>query len=797
MGVIKQAAFLSILLSAVIASPAQQVSSVPYVPSTPSYLNPAIDTAKWNAATEQANALIKRMNLTEKSIIVTGNLGVGCIGNVRPIERIGFTGMCLLDGPTAVHTGDLASVFPAGITTAASWDKDFFYQRGFALGTEFRGKGANVFLGPVAGPLGRTPLGGRNWEGFSPDPYLTGIAMDLTIRGNQDAGVQVSAKHYVGNEQETQRSNTVIDGTPVQGISSNIDDRTMHELYVWPFAHAVRAGAASVMCSYNRLNFTYACENPRALNEILKKELGFEGYVVSDWFATHSGAKAITAGLDMNMPGPIDQTDFTRSYFGDNVTAAVKTGSVSKSRLDDMVRRILTPYFYLGQDKDYPSVDPSTSAVMAKTYNTYWPTNPQGKDVRGDHAKFIRQKAAEATVLLKNTNSILPLKAPIPSVVGVFGNDAADLTQGLVYDGPQSEYPDFGYDIGTLVVGGGSGGGRNSYIVSPLEAIKARARENNARVQYITDNAVLAKNDFSGIYPNPDVCLVFLKTWAREGVDRLSFEADYNSTEVVNNVARQCNQTVVITHSGGINTMSWADNPNVTAILAAHYPGQETGNSIADVIFGDVNPSGRLPYTIAKEEDDYNTGLLNLTGPSRRDSSAWKVDFEEGLFIDYRYFDEKHIEPLYEFGYGLSYTTFALPKKASLSKKKLNIPQLPPNSTRNAPGGNPALWKEVISASTSVKNTGSVSGATVVQLYLAFPQDSVPAGTPKRVLRGFEKVSLRPGESKSVRFPLTRRDLSYWDVTAQEWRLPRGEFTVHIGFSSRDLPQKVVFRVGG
>lgn len=650
---------------------------------------------------------------------------------------------------------------------------------------------------PVAGPLGRTPLGGRNWEGFSPDPYLTGIAMDLTIRGNQDAGVQVSAKHYVGNEQETQRSNSVLDGKPVEGISSNIDDRTMHELYVWPFAHAVRAGAASIMCSYNQLNSTYACENPRALNEILKHELGFEGYVVSDWFATHSGVKAITGGLDMNMPGPIGQTDFSKSYFGANLTAAVENGTVSENRLNDMVRRVLTPYYYLGQDKDYPSVDPSTSAVMAQTYGIQFPINPQGRDVRDDHARFIRRKAAEATVLLKNDNSLLPLKKHTPSVIGVFGNDAADLTQGLVYDGPQSEFPDFGYDIGTLVIGGGSGGGRNSYVVSPLEAMKARAKEHDFRLEYITDNAVLARNDFTGIYPNPDVCLVFLKTWAREGVDRLAFEADHNSTQVVNNVAERCNQTIVITHSGGINTMPWANHPKVSAILAAHYPGQETGNSIADVIFGDVNPSGRLPYTIAKRKKDYNAGVFNLTGPSRTDSSAWQVDFDEGLFIDYRHFDQKNITPLYEFGFGLSYTTFDLVKRASLSKTNLNISQLSPKSVQNSPGGNPELWKQILSATTSVKNTGSVPGATVVQLYLAFPQDSVPAGTPKRVLRGFEKVNLPPGEQKEVKFPLTRRDISYWDVTAQEWRVPRGEFSVHIGLSSRDLQQEIGFRVGG
>ncbi|KAF7588869.1 hypothetical protein BBP40_005054 [Aspergillus hancockii] len=762
--------------------------------STPSYLLPAIDRDKWQNAAKAADSLVRRMNVTEKASMVTGSLTVGCIGNIEPIERIGFLGMCLLDGPATVHTGDLASVFPAGITTAASWNKDFFYQRGFAMASEFRGKGAHVMLGPVAGPLGRSPLGGRSWEGFSPDPYLTGIAMDLTIRGSQKAGVQVSAKHYVGNEQETQRSQTVVNGTVVEGISSNIDDRTLHELYIWPFAHAVRAGAASVMCSYNRLNRTYACENPRILNEILKQELGFEGYVVSDWFATHSGLSSIHAGLDMTMPGPISEKDRENSYFGSNIITAVNNGSLSETRVDDMIRRILTPYFYLNQHQHYPTVDKSTAAIMARTYNAPFPGTPQARDVRGDHAQFIRRSAAEATVLLKNTDNLLPLKSP--AVVGVFGNDAADVTQGLLYDGENGGVANFGFEIGTLVIGGGSGGGRNTYIVSPLEAIKARGREQNFRVQYLIDNAVLARNDFRSIYPDPGVCLVFLKTWAQEGFDRLGFEADHNSTAVVNNVASRCPHTVVITHSGGINVMPWANNPNVSAILVAHYPGQETGNSIADVIFGDINPSGRLPYTIARDEQDYNTPILNLTGPKKADSDAWQVNFHEGLFIDYRHFDAKNITPLYEFGYGLSYTNFTIPGKISLSHKVLNVPALAPKfSPHVPPGGNPALWEEVLTATASVQNTGSVPGATVAQLYLTLPRDSAPPDTPVRVLRGFEKVHLEPGEARDLHFPLTRRDISYWDVRYQDWRMPWGEFTIHIGFSSRDLPQRINFRV--
>lgn len=402
-------------------------------------------------------------------------------------------------------------------------------------------------------------------------------------------------------------------------------------------------------------------------------------------------------------------------------------------------------------------------------------------------------------MLLKNVNSTLPLRSP--QVIGVFGNDAADVSDGLAFDGSTGSLtPPFGFNIGTLTIGGGSGGGRNPYIVSPLEAIKARARQDGSRVLYVTDNSLLAQDVFTSVYPSPDVCLVFLKTWSREGADRIAFEADYDSTAVVNNVAARCPQrTVVITHSGGINTTPWATNPNVTAILAAHYPGQESGNSIVDVLYGDVNPSGRLPYTIAQQEADYNTQILNITGPEAEESWAWQVNFTEGQFIDYRHFDAKNITPLYEFGYGLSYTTFALENGLSVSRTSRGaISPFPPtinNNNNTSAGGNPALWTQLLNATTTVGNTGSIAGSTVVQLYVSLPQDAVPSGTPVRVLRGFEKIYLEPGARQTVSFPLTRRDVSSWDVESQNWRIPEGNISVHVGFSSRDLPYHTAVRV--
>ncbi|CRG87320.1 beta-glucosidase [Talaromyces islandicus] len=716
----------------------------------------------WAAAFSKAKDMVSKLSTQDKASLVTGYDMGGCNGNIKPIESVGFTGLCLQDGPAGIRLTDLSSTFPAGLTAAASWDKSLLYKRAYAMASEFHDKGAQVLLGPVAGPLGRHPLGGRNWEGFSPDPYLAGVAMAYSVRGIQDTGVQASAKHFIGNEQETQRSNTLSpNGTNVDAISSNIDDRTMHELYLWPFADAVKTGVANVMCSYNRVNQTYACENSKLLNGLLKGELGFQGYVVSDWHATHSGVRAIQAGLDMNMPGPIDGSDQSSgdSYFGQSITTAVNNGTLSEERLDDMARRVLTPYFFLGQDHDYRSVDPSSLYLLSQTYG--FPPAPAGppplpaRDVRKDHAKLIRDLGAAGVVLLKNTNGTLPLQHP--SDIGIFGNDAADLSDGT---------------------------GRSTHVVSPLQGIRART---DAHLQYILDNQFISTGDFTSIYPVPDVCLVFLKTWVSEGSDRLSFENDWNSTTVVNNVASMCPNTVVVTHSGGVNTMPWASNPNVTAILAAHFPGQESGHSIADVLFGDVNPSGRLPYTIPLDASDYDIPVVNISGRAAYDSSAWQADFTEGLLIDYRHFDAKNITPLFEFGFGLSYTSFDLDQQHTVKPIHAIASPFPSPTTNVTPGGNPDLYTELFNVTTAVKNTGTVPGATVLQLYVSLQDASVPDGTPVKVLRGFEKVHLDATDAASVSFTLTRRDLSFWNTTAQDWQIPTGEATVSIGFSSRDL----------
>ncbi|CRK35617.1 hypothetical protein BN1723_014992 [Verticillium longisporum] len=316
-------------------------------------------------------------------------------------------------------------------------------------------------------------------------------------------------------------------------------------------------------------------------------------------------------------------------------------------------------------------------------------------------------------------------------------------------------------------------------------AIKERAAQDNALVQQWLNNTLIINSNVTDLWvpTPPEVCLVFLKTWAEEAVDRQHLDVDWNGNEVVESVAKDCNNTIVITHSSGINTLPFAKHPNVTAIVAAHFPGQESGHSLVDVLYGDVNPSGKLPYTIANNGSDYNappTTAINTTGVY-----DWQSWFEEKLEIDYRYFDAHNISVLYEFGFGLSYTTFEMadlqaePLATDITSRPADVPILP--------GGNPELWGVIYNVTLSVTNTGDVDGAAIPQLYVSFADGATPAGTPVRQLRGFEKVPLAAGETKTVQFGLMRRDLSYWDISAQQWLLPEGEITLSAGFSSRDL----------
>lgn len=742
----------------------------------------------WETAMKKAKQFVNKLTLEEKSWMATGQPGP-CVGNVLPIPRLNFTGLCLQNGPQCVQQGDYSSVFVSSVSAAASWDRQLLYDRARALAEEHKAKGSHVILGPIGGPLGRSPYDGRTWEGFAADPYLTGVCMEETINGMQDAGVQANAKHFIANEQETQRNPTYAPDanatTYVQdSVSANINDRTLHEIYMWPFANAVRAKVASAMCSYNRVNGSHSCQNSYLLNHLLKGELGFQGYVMSDWGATHSGVASVESGMDLTMPGGFTvygELWTEGSYLGKNLTQAVQNGTVERSRLDDMIVRIMTPYFWLGQDKNYPSVDASVGPLNVDSPPDTWLydwkfTGEYNRDVRANHSAMIRQHGAASTVLLKNERNALPLRKPRNIIIA--GNDAGPLTQGPDLQG------DFEY--GVLAGSASSGSCRFSYLSTPLDAINARARKDGSLVQSFLNNTLLTTADLTSplwIPQQPDVCLVFLKSYSAEGEDRTSLELDWNGNAVVEAVAKNCNNTVVITNSGGVNVMPFADHPNVTAILAQHYAGEETGNAIADVLYGDVNPSAKLPYVIAYNESDYNAPVT--TAVQTNGTYDWQSWFDEELEVGYRYFDAQNISVRYEFGFGLSYTTFGLKDLKAKTSAPSNLTVLPAKRATQ-PGGNPALWETVYTLEAEVSNTGDVAGFAVPQLYVEFP-DSTPAGTPPSQLRGFDKVWLKASQKKSVSFDLMRRDVSYWDVVAQDWRIPAGPFTFKAGFSSRDF----------
>lgn len=445
-----------------------------------------------------------------------------------------------------------------------------------------------------------------------------------------------------------------------ESISSNIDDKTMHELYLWPFADAVKAGVGSFMCSYQQVNNSYACANSKLINDLLKTELGFQGFVMSDWGAQHTGIASAVAGLDMSMPG---DSSFSSglTYWGTNLTIAVLNGTLPDYRLDDMAMRIMAAYFKVGLEVGEP--EPNFSSWTYDTFGFAHSGAGVGYeqvnyhvDVRGEHASVIREIGAKGTVLLKN-NGALPLSKP--KFLAVIGEDA-----GANVLGPNG-CSDRGCDNGTLAQGWGSGTANYPYLVTPDTALQTRALADGSRYESIVDNyatsqiqALVAQADATAIvFVNADSGEGYINVDGNEG-DRNNLTLWHDGDALVKNVSALSNNTIVVIHSvGPVLLTEWYDNDNITAIVWAGLPGQESGNSLVDVLYGDVNPSGKTPFTWGATRESYGTDVMyednnGVTG-------APQDDFTEGIFIDYRHFDQSNTTPIYEFGFGLSYTTFA------------------------------------------------------------------------------------------------------------------------------------------
>lgn len=618
-----------------------------------------------------------------------------------------------------------------------------------------------------------------------------------------------------------------------------------------PFADAVRAGVGSVMCSYQQVNNSYACQNSYLLNYLLKGELDFQGFVMSDWSGQHSGVGSALAGLDMTMPGDVT-FDSGTSYWGANLTIAVLNGTVPEWRMDDMATRIIAAWYFVGRDNT--SVPINFDSWTRDTYGYKYFIAQQGYglvnehvDVRAEHGNLIRQIGAASTVLLKNTNHALPLTGK-EKFTAVFGEDAGDNQYG------PNGCPDHGCDNGTLAMGWGSGTANYPYLVTPETAIQNEVVGNLGVFQSITDN--YAGLQINALASQASVAIVFVNADSGESYitvdgnvgDRKNLTLWKGGDTLIQNVSAHCNNTIVVLHTvGPVLLSNYSDHPNITAILWAGLPGEQSGNSIADVLYGRVNPSAKLPFTLGKTREDYGTDLLYTPNEG---TDAPQINFTEGVFIDYRHFDDADITPVYEFGYGLSYTTFtysdlkisktaagnytpttgrtaAAPVLGAASNNTADY-LLPANFTAvplyvypylnftdlktsandsnygvsgfipagsqdsspqpllpagGAPGGNPQLYDVLYRVTATITNTGDISGAEVPQLYLSLGGPS----DPKVVLRGFERLSIDPGSSATFTVDLTRRDVSNWNPAVQNWVISDYNKTVHVGTSSRKL----------
>jgi beta-glucosidase len=654
---------------------------------------------------------MRAMTLSDKLALFTGvdphaALGVAdgplYVGYVPGNPILCIPALTLNDGPAGISDLQVGTTaFPAPIAQAATWNTRLEQRFGQALGHEAWSKGINIVLAPNVN-IARVPENGRNFEAFGEDPFLSGETAVAAIDGIQQNPVIATVKHYAVNSQETNR----------YYVSSNVDDRTLHEIYLPPFAAAVADGSVgAVMCAYGLVNAIFSCEHRDLLTTVLRHEFKFRGMVMSDWGATASTIASANAGLDLEMPGGM--------HFGSALAAAVAAGSVKTSTIDGMARSILLPMFRLGLFDDPP---PPLSSVSLTDVST--------------HAdKQLALKIAEqGTVLLKNDANALPLKLHAGDSVAVIGAPAG-----------------FG-DIRPYIGGGGSSFVGSATPVTPLDSITARAAKAGATVVSSSgiDPAVAAE-----IARTATVAVVFVYDQELEGEDRPNLDLSGTQDQLVEQVAQANPHTIVVLDTGGPVLMPWLSH--VAGVLEAWYPGERDGDAIAAILFGDAEPTGRLPQSFPASDTSVPTSTVNQWPGSGlgQDSS-----FSEGLDVGYRWYDAKKVAPLFPFGFGLSYTSFAY--------SHLRI----------------ARTRQDVTVSFTVTNTGARAGSDVPQVYVDDPR---AAGEPPKQLKGFDKVFLRPRRSLRVTVTLPPRAFSHWDSTARRWRMTPGLYRILVGASSRDI----------
>jgi beta-glucosidase len=688
-------------IAAVLLSASQPVRAATRCPWMSPAASPEVRAAK----------LLAAMSLDEKLALLTGvdphaalkvADGPLYVGYVPGNPELCQPALTLNDGPAGVGDTQIGTTsFPAPIAQAATWDTELQRSFGQALGREAWEKGIDVVLAPDVN-IARIPQNGRNFEAFGEDPFLTGQTAAAVIDGIQQNPVIATVKHFAVNSQETNR----------YYVTSNVDDRTLHEIYLPPFAAAVGQGhVGAVMCAYGQVNRVFSCQNASMLETVLRKQFGFRGLVVSDWGATWSTVASANSGLDLEMPGD--------HFFGPALANAVASGAVSKDRIDRMARHVLTTMFRLGLFDDPPP--PRDSAAFA--------------DVSSSADRRIALKLAEeGSVLLKNTRGTLPLQLSAGDSVAVIGAPAG-----------------FG-DIAPYIGGRGSAAVVPTEPVTPLDALTARAAKAGATVVSAdgSDPAAAAT-----VAAAAKVAVVFVYDQEQEGRDRTTLALPNGQDQLIAAVAQANPRTIVVLDTGGPVLMPWLDQ--VSAVLESWYPGQRDGDAVAAILFGDAEPSGRLPQTFPASDTS-----VPASTPDQWPGSGDGQDaaFSEGLEVGYRWYDKNKVAPLFPFGYGLSYTRFVY--------DHLRVRRAGP----------------LVSVTFTIRNVGTRKGTEIPQLYVDDPR---AAGEPPKQLAGYQRVFLRPHRSALVTMTLTRRAFAYWDSAATKWRVAPGLYRILVGSSSRDI----------
>lgn len=686
----------------------------------------------------RVEAILKQMTVEEKVALCHGDSKF----TSAALPRFGLPRRWMSDGPHGVRedvgpdtwnpagrTDDFATYMPINLCLAATWDTTLAKEFGATIGQEARARGKHIMLGPGLNIM-RTPLNGRNFEYFGEDPWLASRMGVGYVQGEQGEGVSSCIKHYAANNQETQRNS----------IDVQMDDRTLHEIYLPAFRAGVQEGGAmSVMAAYNRFRGAYCSENELLLNTILKGEWGFKGIVMSDWAGVHSTDGAVRHGMDLEMGTNRKYSDF---YLADPFLNGVKHGTYPMALLDDKARRNLR-------------------VILATQHPE------RGGSLNTPAHQATARKVAEAgIVLLKNDGMTLPLNAPEVKTIAVIGDNAVRL----------------------MARGGGSAGIKAFYEITPLQGILNRAgatadvtfsqgyrqpqrrfgRADAAGVQATT--ATQATNDASLVdravraAKAADVVvyvggLYHGRGGDDEGSDRPDLKLPFGQDELIAKLAAANKRMIVVLMSGGPVEMPWL--AGVPAVVQAWYPGMEGGNAIASVLFGDVNPSGKLPFTMPKILSDSPAHAANAY-PGK----DGKEEYSEGLLVGYRWFDTKAIDPLFPFGHGLSYTTFGY-KNARITGDSVEV---------------------------EVTNTGARDGSEVVQLYVEPIRSRLLR--PKQELKGFAKVALKAGETKTVSIPFESRAFAFYDPVAKAWMAEAGDYRLLVAASSRDIRARLDYHLG-